>query len=87
VANGPSSKELAIRGRVGAHVSWANTPDRAAPTAPGRAAFNERFYRAVDPDGALSDAEREFRALHARKAYFTRLALKSAQARRRKKAS
>ena len=40
---------------------------------------------AVDPEGVLPEAERIRRAEHARKAYFTRLALKSAQARRRKR--
>jgi hypothetical protein len=37
----------------------------------------------VDPDGVLSPAERARRAGHARKAYFTRLALRSAQAQRK----
>ncbi|MGY1695450.1 transposase [Geodermatophilus sp. SYSU D00814] len=39
--------------------------------------------REVDPDGVLSPAERARRAGHARTAYFTRLALRSAQARRK----
>lgn len=42
-----------------------------------------RFEDEVDPDHVLSEAERRRRAEHARKAYFTRLALKSTQARRR----
>lgn len=46
-----------------------------------RARFLERFEREVDPEGVLSDAERARRAGHAKKAYFMRLALKSAQAR------
>ncbi len=41
------------------------------------------FERQVDPDGSLSPAERARRAGLARKAYFTRLALRSAQARRK----
>ncbi len=52
-------------------------------TAPARRAFNDRFEKEVDPDGNLPPAERQRRAEAARKAYFTRLALKSAQARRR----
>ncbi|WP_244975579.1 hypothetical protein [Mycobacterium kubicae] len=44
----------------------------------------DKFERQVDPDGELSPAERAKRAEHARKAYFKRMALKSAQARRRK---
>ena len=70
-----------IIGAIGAHESWARTPDRAARTAPGRRAFLERFEREVDPDGILSPEERTVRAEHARKAYFQRLALRSAKAR------
>lgn len=51
-------------------------------TAKARAAFNDRFYREVDPDNRLSDAERARRAECARKAYYVRLAAKSARARR-----
>ena len=69
-------------GRIGAHTKWANTPDRAAATAPARAGFLARFEREVDPDGVLTPDERARRAEHARKAYFARLALKSAEARR-----
>ncbi len=46
-----------------------------------------RFEREVDPDGTLEPAERERRAAHARKAYYSALALKSAKARRLKRAS
>lgn len=42
----------------------------------------DRFEREVDPEGRLSVEERQRRATAARKAYFTRLALRSAQARR-----
>jgi hypothetical protein len=42
----------------------------------------ERFVDEVDPNRVLSPPERQRRAEQARKAYFTRLALKSAQARR-----
>lgn len=70
-------------GQVGAHTSWARTADRSQRTAPARQAFLERFEHEVDPDGLLDPAERARRAEHARKAYMTRLALKSAQARRR----
>lgn len=70
--------------RLAAHESWANTADPAARTAPARRAMLDRFERQVDPDGVLSPAERARRAGHARKAYFARLALRSAQARRKK---
>jgi hypothetical protein len=44
----------------------------------------DKFERLVDPDGTLPAAERTRRAKHARTAHFKRLALKSAQARRRR---
>ena len=65
-----------ISGRIGAHISWANTKDRAARTAPARAEFEQKFLDQADGDPV--------RAAHLRKAYFQRLALKSAKARRRK---
>lgn len=48
----------------------------------GREAFLARFERQVDPDGVLSDAERTRRAEAAKHAYFIRLSIKSAEARR-----
>jgi hypothetical protein len=60
-------------GRIGALESWARTEDRAARTANGRAAFLARFDEYPDPEAA-------------RRAYFARLALKSAAARRKKAA-
>ena len=55
-------------------------------TANARAAFLARFEDQVDPDRQLSPDERSKRAVMARKAYFLRLAMKSATARRRKTA-
>jgi hypothetical protein len=75
----------AAAGRIGAHASWANTEDPSARTAPGRAAFLARFEDEVDPDRVLPEAERLRRAESARKAYFARLALKSAKVRRQRK--
>jgi hypothetical protein len=43
-----------------------------------------RFDDEVDPGRELPEAERRRRADQAKKAYFTRLALRSAQARRRR---
>jgi len=74
----------AAAGRIGAHESWARTEDRTARTANARRAFIARFELEVDPEGRLSDAERTLRAEHARKAYYQRLALKSARARKAK---
>jgi hypothetical protein len=68
---------LARVGRLGAHVSWANTTDRSARTAPGRAAMDAKFLAEADGDPV--------RAEHLRKAHYIRMALKSAEARRAKR--
>jgi hypothetical protein len=47
----------------------------------------QRFERQVDPDGTLNPAERRRRAEQAMRAHMAGLALRSAQVRRRKKAS
>jgi hypothetical protein len=47
----------------------------------------ERFEREVDPENRLPEVERARRAEAARRAYFTELALKSARARRHRKAA
>lgn len=63
-----------LTGRLGAHVSWANTEDRTARTAPARAALDAKFLKQAGGDPV--------RAEHLKKAHFQRLALKSAKARR-----
>jgi hypothetical protein len=73
-----------LRSQIAAHESWARTPDRSARTANARQAMLEKFEHQVDPDQKLTPAERALRAEHARKAHFKRMALKSAQARRRR---
>ncbi|WP_395728950.1 hypothetical protein [Nakamurella sp.] len=75
-------EERTLRARAAAHDSWANTNDRTARTAAGREAADRRFLDQVDPNRVLPKAERERRALHARKAFYAKLALKSARARR-----
>lgn len=75
------------RASIAAHESWAKTDDWSARTAPARRAMLSRFEAEVDPDGKLPPEERAKRAEQARKAYFKRLALKSAEVRRRKKAA
>ena len=77
-------KEMALRGRIGAfRLHAAHDPRKT--TAHARAVFLARFEAEVDPDGVLDPCERQRRALAARRAYFARLALRSAQARRRQK--
>lgn len=80
-------EERSIRARIAVHTSWANTEDRTARTQAGRDAAFARFERQVDPDGVLPEAERRVRAEHARTAHMQRLALKSAQARRKRRAA
>lgn len=70
-------EQAALVGRVGAHESWARTPDRSARTAPARAAAWSSWVRKADPDGVLSDADRQRRAEHLRSAHMARLGLRS----------
>ncbi len=67
--------ELSLAGRIAAHASWAQTVDRAARTAPARAALEAKFLAQADGDPV--------RAEHYRKAHFAQLALLSLQSRRR----
>jgi len=78
-----SPEDRKIYSRVGAHTSWANTHDPVGRTARAREAFLKRFEEQVDPGGVLEPEERARRAKHALKAHMARLALKSAQARRK----
>ena len=73
--------ERKLHAQLAAHTKWAKCDDPSAATAPARSAFLRRFEDEVDPDRTLDPAERARRAEHARKAYFKRLALKSARAR------
>lgn len=77
--------QLSLRGRLAAHASWANTADRTARTANGRAAARARFEQMVDPDGTLPEAERIARAQQAQQAHMLRMSLKASQARARKR--
>ncbi len=79
----PDHVERVLAGRIGATESWARTPDRTARTAAARQAFIRQFEQQVDPDGVLYPTERSRRAEHLRSAYYSRLALQSAQARRK----
>ncbi len=66
--------ERSLRGKLAVQTSWANTSDRAARTANARRALEDKFLEQAGGDPK--------RAEHLRKAYYARLALKSAQARR-----
>jgi len=85
--NEPASRaERSLRARLAAYALHAQRDPRET-TANGRAAFLARFDREVDPEGRLEADERRRRAEQARRAYFTRLALASAKARRAKRAA
>ncbi len=76
-------EQRTLRARLAAHALHAKVSDPVAHTAPARRASLDRFELQVDPDGVLDPAERARRAGHARKAHMYRLALKSAQVRKR----
>jgi hypothetical protein len=80
-----SPSERTLRARLAAHALHAKRDSRQT-TAKGRAAFLARFEREVDPDGVLDLIERRRRAVQARRAYFTRLALAAVEAKRAKRA-
>ena len=75
---------VSLQRTYASHVSWAQTADRTKRTAPARAAFQQKFLDEVDPDGVMTPAQREQAAESARKAFYARLALLSAAARRKK---
>ena len=70
--------QRSLRARIGAFALHAAG---GTSTAAGTAAFLDRFARQVDPDGTLAPEERARRATYARKAYFSKLALKASIAR------
>lgn len=80
----PAERSLAAR--IAIHSRWA-TSDRREGTAKARAAGPGSiayWETKVDPDSVLSMGERLQRAESARKAHYTRLALLSARARRKR---
>jgi hypothetical protein len=79
-----SHAERVLTGRLGAYVVHSRYDSRELTKA-AREAFRSKFEREVDPLGVLPLEERLRRADMARKAHFARLALKSAQARRKRR--
>lgn len=70
-----TDSERSQLGKLAAHTSWARTENRSARTANARAALDAKFLEQAGGD--------PIKAAHLRKAHFARLALKSAQARRK----
>lgn len=66
---------LSLERSAAAHLSWANTSNRSARTAPARAANEAKWLEQAGGDPV--------RAAHLRTAYFKQLAAKSAKSRRK----
>ena len=69
--------ENRLEAAAAAHQSWANTDDRAARTANGRAAFERKFLDEANGDPVKAE--------HLRKAYFLKLAARSVKSRARQR--
>ena len=74
---GPTAAERRLAAQLAAHEGWAQTDDRPARTKAARDAFLKRFLDEAGGDPV--------RAENLRKAHYSRLALKSAQSRRKAK--
>jgi hypothetical protein len=73
-------------GRIGGLTAWAlNDPE--TMVGPAHRGFRRRFENLVDPEGRLSEADRQVRADRARRAHMLALAAKSAAVRRSRKAA
>jgi hypothetical protein len=70
--------ERSLRAKIAVHTSWAKTLDKPARTANARKALEDKFLAEADGDPA--------RAESLRRAFYAKLALKSAQSRRAKAA-
>jgi hypothetical protein len=77
--NFPTAAERRLSAQLAAHESWSRTEDRTARTAPARAAMDARFLAEAGGD--------PIRAENVRKAFYARLALRSATARRKARAA
>lgn len=75
-----------MRARAAAYAMHAQHDSRVT-SRKGREAFLARFEREVDPEGVLPERERCRRAELAKRAHFTRLAIRSAEVRRARAAS
>jgi hypothetical protein len=76
-------EDRSARASIAANKRWAFCENRSAATLPARLALEDKWLREVDPDGTLPPAERATRAKNLRAAHYKRMALKSAQVRRR----
>lgn len=79
----PTAAERQAWASVAANERWAREKDRSAATEAARAAFIQKFYDQVDPDGVLPPEERHKRAEAARRAHYARIRAKGLAAKRR----
>ena len=82
---GQTPEQRSRQARLAAHILHATRDPKettAAATKAGPGSI-DYFERQVDPDGLLEPVERRRRAESAKKAYFLKLSMKSAAARRR----
>lgn len=81
------SRQHEIAGRLGAHVSWARTPDRASRTSAARrngpASLQYHLDRLHPSMIDAPERDRLAAAESAKSAFYARMAMKSAQARKR----
>jgi hypothetical protein len=84
MASNLTPAERSLRAQLAVHTSWAQTVDRSARTAPARQAMLDKFEAEV-PAEVTDPAVRAQMAESAKRAHFARMALKSAQSRRRRR--
>jgi hypothetical protein len=84
VIGDPPASGRVLRARIAAAERWAREADRVAATAPARRGLRAKFEREADPEGTLSSAERARRADGLMRAHMLRMALRSAESRRRR---
>lgn len=82
-----SPAERRLRKQIAANTRWAYAQNRTVETAPARAAAEARFEKLVDPDGRMSPAARKVAAASARTLFYQRIAAKSAESRRKRRAA
>lgn len=82
-----SPAERRLRKQIAANTRWAYTVDRTAATRNARVAADARFEKLVDPNGEMTEATRKAAAKAARTLFYQRIAAKSAESRRRRKAA
>lgn len=79
-------EERVLRAKIAANTRWSREADRKAATESARRASNDRFLSQV-PDHITDPAERAKCAENLKRAFYQRMAFRSAQVRRRRAAA